>query len=264
MGARDTPASPSCGPGAGDAVNKTAQDCKKCWTDDFEKEISVESYGRYFKQFKADGTQINFSFPKKYKIYAPVKTGSKVTVEVRFKADPQSGVDDAATTAAKTKLEAGVKTYWDGFFTLEANDPECGKKTFGVAYRVAWVTSGQDFTLKIHDTYPREGVTGAVLDVSKSTSDWTYAHEFAHCVGLPDEYSYAADTQTVKYVKPDGTLDAGVSAPPNGKAKTAADATIMSAVDNTTRLPRHGWNIAIEVQELLTAKLGRKITCSIK
>ncbi len=82
-------------------------------------------------------------------------------------------------------------------------------------------------------------------------------------MGLPDEYSYTADTETVKYYKPDGTLDAAISAPPS-KPKTAADATIMSSTNNTTTLPRHAWYVAIEVQELLTAKLGRKITCTIR
>ncbi len=102
------------------------------------------------------------------------------------------------------------------------------------------------------------------MNVAKSTSDWTYAHEFAHCTGLPDEYSYSTDTEQIKYIKPDGTLDAAISAPSGGKSKTAADATIMSAVDNTTTLERHAWNIAIEVQELLRAKLGRAIKCTIK
>jgi hypothetical protein len=264
MGARDAPSSPSSDTCASDPVKKTTTECKKCWTDDFDKAISVNSYGRYFKKYKADGTEYSYTFSKKYKIVAPVKTGNKITVEVRFKPEPQTGVSEADATAAKTKLESGVTTYWSGKFTLEADDPECGKKSFTVEYKIVWVDSGQDYTIKIHTTYAREGLSGDTMNVSKSTSDWTYAHEFAHCVGLPDEYSYSTDTETVKYIKPDSTLDAAISAPPDGKSKTAADATIMSAVDNTKVLKRHGWNIAIEVQELLSAKLGRSIKCDIK
>ena len=63
----------------------------------------------------------------------------------------------------------------------------------------------------------------------------------------------------MKYIKPDGPLDAAISAPLGGKSKTASDATIMSAVNNTKTLKRHAWHIAIEVQELLKAKLGRAI-----
>jgi hypothetical protein len=266
MGARSTPSAPSKDKGATEPINKTKSDCKddkKCWVDDYEKKISINSYGRYFKKYKADGSEYSYTFNKNYKILAPVKTGSKITVEVRFKAEVQSGVAADKAAEAKTKLENGVNTHWNNKFTLEADDPECGKKSFKVEYKIVWVDSGQDYTIKIHDTYPREGLTGNVMDVSKTTADWVYAHEFAHCVGLPDEYSYSTETETVKYIKPDGSLDAAVSAP-TFKDKSADDATIMSSHSNNTVLKRHGWNIAIETQELLTAKLGRKIKCTIK
>jgi type VI secretion system secreted protein VgrG len=117
--------------------------------------------------------------------------------------------------------------------------------------------------LNVHTACPREGVTGSVVDVSSSTAAWVYAHEFGHCVGLPDEYSYSTDVESVKYYKPDGTLDAAISAPPDGKAATDPDATIMAAYGSLTKLPRHAWNIAIETQSLLTEKLGRAIKCKI-
>lgn len=266
MGARTTPESPSKEKDAADPVNKTKTDCKdekKCWVDDYDKEISTPSYGRYSQPYKKDGTKHAYTDKVQYKLYAPVKTGTEITIEIKFKVEKQADVTDADVTSAKTKLENGVNTYWDNKFTLEADDPECGKKSFKVEYKAIWVDSGHDYTMKVHDTYAREGLTGKVLDVSKTTGDWTYAHEFAHTVGTPDEYSYTTDTETVKYVKPDGTEDSGVSAPPF-KDKSAADATIMSSHSNTTVLKRHGWNIAIETQELLTAKLGRKIKCDIK
>jgi type VI secretion system secreted protein VgrG len=251
-------ASPACG---------TTVPCpdKKCWPDDYDKEISVNTYGRYFKKYKADGTtEIPLPDSVPFKIYAPVKSGTDITVEVRFKVEKDSGVSDADVTSAKTKLETGVSTNWNNKFKLVANDPECPSKTFKIAFKPVWVDSGQHYTIKVHNTYPREGVTGVVMDVSKTTDAWTYAHEFGHCFGLPDEYSYSpTETQQVKYIKPDGTLDAAVSAPPS-KSKTAADATIMSSVNCLTTLPRHAWDIAIEVQDLLTQKIGRTIKCSIQ
>jgi type VI secretion system secreted protein VgrG len=264
MGARKPPDPPNTDTGCADPVKKNTETCKNCWVDDYEKDIAVNSYGRYFKKYKADGTEYSYNFQKKYKIVAPVKTGNTITVQVRFKPEKQPGVTDENAEAAKTKLVNGVNTHWSNKFTIEVNDPECGKKNFKIIYRIVWVDSGQDYTIKIWDTYAREGLSGDTMNVSKDTSAWTYAHEFAHCVGLPDEYSYSTDTEKVKYIKPDGTLDAEVSAPPDGKSSSAADATIMSSVDNTTTLNRHGWNIAIEVQELLTSKLGRKITCTVK
>lgn len=235
-----------------------------CKVDDYEKDIVVNSYGRYFKKYKADGTELSYNFQKKYKIKVPLKTGNQITVEVRFKVEVQSGVTEADATTAKSNLESGITTHWNGKFTLEAEDPECGKKSFSVVYKPIWVDSGGDYTMKIHATYPREGLSGSTLNVSKTTGAWTHAHEFGHCVGLPDEYSYSTETESVKYIKPDGSLDSPVSAPPDGKPTADPSATIMAAVNNTTVLPRHGWNIAIEVQELLSAKLGRNIKCTIK
>jgi type VI secretion system secreted protein VgrG len=252
-------ANPACGP------TSPCKD-KKCWPEDYDKEISVDTYGRYIRKYKPDGTTevpLHDSVP--FKIYAPVKSGTEITVEVRFKVEHDAGVSDADVASAKTKLQSGVNTHWNNKFKLLADDPECPSKTFKIVFKAVWVDSGQHYTIKVHNTYPREGVTGTDMDVSKSTTAWTYAHEFGHCFGLPDEYSYTpGETQTVKYIKPDGTLDSAISAPPDGKSNTAADATIMSAVDNTTTLPRHAWNIAIEVQDLLTQKLGRNIKCSIQ
>ena len=266
MGARKEPESPSKGKDSKDPVKKTKTDCKddkKCWVDDYEKEISTASYGRYSQPYKKDGTAHAYTDKVQYKLYAPVKTGTEVTIEIKFKVEKQTDVTDDDVTKAKEKLEKGVKTYWDNKFTLEADDPECGKKSFKIRYKITWVDSGQHYTIKVHKTYAREGVTGNVMNVSKTTDDWTYAHEVAHCFGLPDEYSYTTDDETVKYYKPDGTLDAAVSAP-TFKKSDAADATIMSSVNNTKVLKRHQWYVAIETQELLTAKLGRKIKCDIK
>ena len=256
----DGGAEPACGP------TLPCKD-KKCWPDNYDTEVSGNTNGKYFKKFKPDGTtEVSLNTPVQFKIYAPVKSGTEVTVEVRLKIEKDDAVSDADASSAKDKLEKGVKDNWNKKkFKLTAKDPECSSKSFTIVFKPKWVDSGEHYKVKVHETYPREGVTGPVMDVSKTTTAWTYAHEFGHCFGQPDEYSYTAgETQSVKYIKPDGSLDAAVSAPPDGKAKSATDATIMAAVDNTTILSRHAWNIAIEVQTLLTQKLGRKIECSIE
>lgn len=235
----------------------------QCWIEDYEKSVSCDAYGRYSQRYKADGSVQSMSAQKKYKLRVPVKSGGPAVVEVRFKAEAQSGVTAADVASAKSKLETGISTHWSNVFTLGIEDPPCGKKVLKIEYKVVWVESGQDYTIKIHGTYPREGLSGAVMNVAKSTDAWTYAHEFGHCVGLPDEYSYTSgQTDSVKYYKPDGTMSEAISAPPI-KASTAADATIMSSVGNTKVLPRHGWNIAIEAQALLREKIGRTVICDI-
>jgi type VI secretion system secreted protein VgrG len=242
-----------------------------CWIEDYEKEISVNSTGRYAEAYNAAGVSHGYSMPRKYKIYVPLKTSLTINVEVRFKivprltvrgtAEEKAAAEKMAISNAKSAFESGIAANWNGKLKLEINDPVCGKKKFDIVYKALWVTSDEHCVLNVHTASRREGVTGTVVDVSAKTRPWVYAHEFGHTVGLPDEYSYEDPVETVKYYKPDGTLDSAIRAPKNGKNASEADATIMSADGSLVVLPRHAWNIAIEVQELLTSKIGRKITC---
>jgi hypothetical protein len=257
------PAAPPSGKGANDPTKRTKTQCKKCWREDYEKEISIDSYGRYFKKYLPLGIPHAYSFHKEYKIFVHLKALNTVIVKVRFKMNPQAGVSDADAKAAKITMTKGVKAHWNGKFNLVVDDPVCGKKTLKISYRVAWVTSGQHYSVNLLNTLPTEFVRGKTLFVSNSTDDWTYAHEFGHCVGLPDEYSYTIFTETVKYIKPDGSLDTGIIAIPKTDGGKTVGATIMSTGGITTVLKRHAWNIAIEVQELLRAKLGREVKCTI-
>lgn len=255
-----------------------------CWIEDYEKEIAVPSYGRYAQPFQHDGTPHKYKDKIWFKLYVPAKSDGPVVVEVRFKAitvldaagqaleESDKGTESAAlrvkqranvVALAKKNATAGIEGNWNNKFRLEINDPQCGQKVLPVVFRVVWVDDKQHYTLQIHKRYDRENVTGDVMNVSLATALTTYAHEFGHCVGMPDEYSYTEFEETVRYFKPDGTLDEPIVCHVNGTSPQDLTQSIMSYAEGARILKRHGWNIAIEAQELLSKKIGRKIRCDI-
>ena len=256
-----------------------------CWIDDYEKEIDVSSVPRYNNTFGANGAPHNYFDTVRYKIYVPVKSNTSIIAELRVKAitvldaadqaleERERGTQQAATRvkqrAAAIKYvkgiaTAGLEAHWNNKFQMEIRDPECGTRILPIVYRIVYVESNEHYLMQIHKRYDREGVTGTVIDVSPSTNGQVHAHEFGHCYGIPDEYSYVeGDDETVKYMKPDGTWDAPVSALSDDEEPEERLANIMNSVGSTIVYHRHAWQIAIEVQELLRAEIGRKIKCDI-
>lgn len=116
--------------------------------------------------------------------------------------------------------------------------------------------------MKVARTLERENVTGSGINMGFDSDDYTFAHEFGHCIGLPDEYS-DLEPQIVRYSKPDGTLAKPIKLPGKSKDPVAADMSMMSTNGLDKVFPRNAWNISIEVRDLLTQKTGRKITCNI-
>lgn len=255
-----------------------------CWIEDHEKEISANTV-RYSSTFAPDGSSRNKGRDRCFKLYIPLKSSGNVIAEIRVKAKiivdaVQSIVESeeknteklnlikskrkAQLEKAKTTAERGLRKYWNNKLNLKISDPECGELSFPIIYRVVWVESEEHYTMDIYSEEIRENVAGHIINVSTHTNAWTYAHEFGHCFGLPDEYgTFDGDNDTVKYVKPDGSIDAPVTAPFEPMEPDAPNATIMSANGCVIIKKRHAWQIAIESQELLTQKIGRKITCEI-
>jgi type VI secretion system secreted protein VgrG len=240
-----------------------------CWVGDHEVEINT-STDVYRKVYDRTGTEYSLNVNAKYKIYIPLKSQTDVIVEVRFrcKFEPapltteRQVAAEAKIRAAQKVMADGITAYWNQKFKLRIVDPLCGERILAIRYTPVWVSSNEHYILQLQETHPREMVSGDYLEVGTTTDEWTYAHEFAHCVGVPDEYSYSQDTETIRFIKPDGSLDEPKILMPDGQGRPEADRTIMSDERGHAR-HYHAWNIAIEVRKILQARLSRPITCDI-
>lgn len=116
--------------------------------------------------------------------------------------------------------------------------------------------------MKVVRTIERENVTGSDINMGFDSGDYTFAHEFGLCIGLPDEFS-DLEPQIMRYYKPDGTFAKPIKLPGKSKDPVAADKSMMSTNGLDKVFPRHAWNIAIEVRDFLTQKPGRKTKCNI-
>lgn len=206
---------------------------------------------------------------RRFRISVPLHSSGNVEVLVKLKAvasgtSPEQPVTDEDIAAVKTRMEAGINQFWNGKFSLLVSDPLCGERAFPIHYKVEWVMSGQDYTMNVSPSNTRENVQSLRLNVSKNTNAWTMAHEYAHCVGIADEYSYrSGEVWTLRYYSPDRTLHEGVIEMPPIKRASDSTANIMSTVGVAITEPRHGWPVALGAQAHLSSEIGRRITCSI-
>lgn len=238
----------------------------QCWLRDHDMDVADDVDGRYYVAYDARGDKLDYSFPVSYRIDVPIKTNDQVVVSIEVKPVPMLFITEDEVAHVKKQMTEAISMYWNDRFNLEVYDPQCGTRLLPIRYEIRWVDGGGDYKLFIHREFEREQVAFPNIDVSVNTTPWTYAHEFAHCIGVPDEYSYnEPDEETVRYFKPDGTLDSEVLvAKPDSRELSDPDATMMNAEDCGILKPRHAWNIAREVEELLSNEIGRRIECSIK
>jgi type VI secretion system secreted protein VgrG len=162
----------------------------------------------------------------------------------------------------KTACIRGVDTYLNNKLKLKIEDPICGPRTLPITFKIVWVESDEHYVFRVYGNAQREQVKGDQVYIGLATDDLTHAHEFAHCLGAPDEYSYHdTEDEQVRYYKPDGSLGSVIIGKP---ADTNSEKPYSSIMNDATNVEvRHGWYIAIEAASLLSEKIGRKIKCDI-
>jgi type VI secretion system secreted protein VgrG len=275
-----------------------APDEPVCWVEDHSVEIAAKSYGRYYLARTLQGEE---SFHKhglvsNYKIYAPIKSKSDIVVELRclmaHHMDEAQAAEEERLTATnpdfaakvtardalieklKIKFCDAVYSTWNGKFKMTINDPECGELTLPITYRIVWTDAegndGQEphYILWMHDGEKdiHEKVRQNEILLNYTTSSRIMAHEFIHCLGVPDEYGKPEKTASIiNYYKPDGTMTDNMVVVSMGYMVAENDkrGNIMSSKDAVNVELRHAWNIAIEVRTLLTKRIGRKISCDV-
>lgn len=255
----------------------------QCWVDDHVVEVSTNASGRYYVIYDENGDELSLDLQRKFSILVPLKSSGNVEVVVRIKAvavnqddiddgeegaergvDEREQVTDEDVAIAKTRMESGIQQGWNEKFIMHVSDPACGIRAFPIRFKVQWVDTRQHYTMNVQANEVHENVVDMMVNVWKGTAIWTFSHEYAHCVGVADEYSYhPVHPWTLKYYRPDGTLDQEAIQIPVQKPDTDPSATIMSTHYNTTVKTRHAWQIAQEVEKFLTRHTGRNIECNV-
>jgi len=266
MGAKPAPNSPSGGPSASGPITTASGVC--CWCEDYQGEISVNASNRYSRRI-VDGKAEGGGRQRRYLLQVLLKS-RRIRVVMRYKVVGFGSTAAEHIQLAERELVSGVES-WNGKITIEIDDPECGKQQLPVEFEAPLVSSGQHYTVELFQTVPssldsgRPHVTGDFkMRVDWATRAWTFSHEHGHCFGLPDEYGYSNEAaEQIVYIRPDGGSDPPIDIDALGTAGSGPDVTIMSTHSQHRRRVRHGYCIAIEVQQLLTRRLGRTIRCKV-
>jgi type VI secretion system secreted protein VgrG len=239
---------------------------RSCWQKTLKKHVFVKGL-KYFTFFRSNGTIYKTSRVQ-YQIVVPL-AGNSISVQLRCKLI--SSTEGVRALRSNRKVMGRIvrrfstaTNWWSRQFVLKASDPDCGEREYRISYHIIWVDTIPDAKVFVHDEDIRAELRGRELHMWQFDNANVCAHEFAHCLGLPDEYSADGSTEIVRYYKPDGSFDRPIMALSEfGDEKKGSDATLLSS-HIWRSAPRHAWNIAIEVQAMLTAVLNRKISCEIR
>lgn len=259
MTGRSNPAPPSAGSNASGACSATTQPCTQC---EYWNQNHVINYSGPDSKF-ITSTQIA-PVSVGFRLEANLAAGNITVISIFRWGTIAADITDAEKANTITQFKAKVSG-WGGRFSMRITDPVCGVKTLPIQFRLLWspddTTDAAPYTVNLHRTYPRAGVTGWNIDIGYDSdvlpnSAWVLAHEYGHTLCLQDEYFYSGHAvATVVYKKADGTNESIALEPGSGN--------IMFTDGDTTYLNRFYYFSAIEAQELLRTQSGRAVTCEI-
>ncbi|MDI2090463.1 hypothetical protein [Commensalibacter oyaizuii] len=248
---------------------------------DYDEEVKINTTDVFRKGLvngKYSDSEARTQWTAHYRMIIPLKTKGKVLIKMTFE---MSKIGDGVTDQdiEKTKqFILNINKIWNGNFTLQVTDTRnmsCNPIRLPIefdiqfAYKGEKIINGERHPHKIelykqipiiHGTKLRprleKGKTFLLeTDPSVFSRAYTYAHEFGHALGLPDEYGYDPITDSyVQYHKSDGSLDkTKYLAFHEGKNRLQQDPqeNIMSVFDSCKITERQGWVLGIAAKKVL-------------
>lgn len=253
-----------------------------CWDYQYAFEVFASCNINYYQTSTLQGEPYGNESIIEYQLLVNFIGSPYVMVRVRFGAKPAiwhgsilakapdptasqvqtQSPDPAIAEVTSARFIKAVNKTWHNRFRLEITDPACGSVIVPVRYVAVRDDARPHYVINAVENLEREALKGSNLWLSPTTKHNTFVHEFAHCIGLPDEYSTQDGvTLKVNYTQPNGTKGEDIicypppAAPPGGHRLMTTGVPIF--------LERHAWPVAIDTQRFLKMRLGRNISCRV-
>jgi len=247
--------------------NRDTQSNNNCWAETYSKQVkNIDVNKKYFER----DMHGRFGASTQYDLTLNLRQ-KKMYVRVNFSMDTELFGKEEYVREAQTKFIQAIEQYWNNRFLLLIEDAStrCYNCKLDIIFQIIFIANNDDkhsdFMLAVKDPDPgfeREEVDRNIMAVYADSNLWTYAHEFGHAIGLPDEYSYDEKKNDIVTYKAPNNQTYKMDVPFYQPADNPK-ATIMSSDKNSKFEARHGWPLAIEAQELLRASRYKSAVCNI-
>ncbi len=201
------------------------------WFDAHGRITTANSSGVYYSYYDdtAGANRLTLHAPGyRAGLAVTAATSRRVLVTLKFAAVPAPGIAVSAGEIQKAKdtLVDRVNALWNQHRLAIKVLPfdATGRRLLGVErllqvrFQILWTPSGADYAMHVYPTTndlpiipgrtdrppfvrAAAGSSPIEMHIAATTPDWTYSHEFGHCIGLPDEFNHPG----VLYFRPDGT-----------------------------------------------------------